>query len=98
MTDKEMYELRIKNLEDQLRDSIRSKIEFREEEKKVAQHTIARMYLRLINEIDKAKNAPEAIESLLSYSKVLINKEAGYFFEDGEWWTIIDGKKTIVRL
>lgn len=98
MTDKEMYELRIKNLENQLRDSIKSKVEFREEEKKVAQHTIARMYLRLINEIDKAKNSPEAIESLLNYSKALINKEVGYFFEDNEWWTVINGEKTIVRL
>lgn len=96
--EKEVYEKRIKDLEDRLRESINSKVEFREEEKKVAQHTIARMYLKLINEIDKAKQSPEAIESLLNYSKILINKEAGYFFEDGEWWTIIDNKKTIVRL
>lgn len=82
----EQYQQRIKDLEDRLRDSINSKHSVHQSEIMMARNKIVMMYIKLLEDIEFSKNSLSAIESLINYSRHLINKETGIYYENGCYW------------
>jgi uncharacterized protein YchJ len=96
--DIEIYEKIIKDLEDRLRDSINANSKARVDEINAAKYKIAFMYARLIDDLDRSKHSPEALESLVRYSQRLLKEEMNFVKEDKCWYFInANGEKVKIK-
>lgn len=98
MTEKEMYEQRIQDLENRLRDTINASSSLRKSQILGAKYDIAIQFAKFIDRVERSKISEDAIESTCLVAKVFLKENMNIFQdENGIWKTIVDGKEVSIQ-